>query len=47
MIQECHTAWFAARKGLVVRRLVEEVRGLEVGRGEVVEVVRHFTFRFP
>lgn len=24
----------------MVRRLVEEVRGLEVGRGEVVEVVR-------
>lgn len=45
MIQECHTAWFAPRKGLVVTRLVE-VRNLEVGRGEVVEVVRLF-LSFP
>jgi hypothetical protein len=35
------------RKGLVVRLLVEEVRGLEVGTGEVAEVVRFFLLSLP
>lgn len=39
-------AWFAATKGLVVGRLVGEVRGLEVERGMVVEVVCFFSIRF-
>lgn len=32
-------AWIMARRDLISRRLVEKIKGLEVGRGEVVEVV--------
>lgn len=40
LLDECHVAYFSARKGLLVGRLVEEIRGLEPGRSELVELVR-------
>ena len=39
LLAECHSAYFAARKGLLVPRLVEEIRGLDPTRTELVELV--------
>ena len=39
LLAECHTAYFAARKGLLVPRLVEEIKGLDPARTELVELV--------
>ena len=36
---KCHAAYFSARKGLLVPRLVEEIRGLDPARTELVELV--------
>ena len=36
LLMECHAAYFAARKGLLVGRLVEEIKGLDPGRTELV-----------
>ncbi|KDQ55621.1 hypothetical protein JAAARDRAFT_59617 [Jaapia argillacea MUCL 33604] len=40
LLAECHTAYFGARRGLLVPRLVEEIRGLDPGRTELVELTR-------
>lgn len=40
LLAECHTAYFSARKGLLVPRLVEEIKGLDPTRTELVELVR-------
>ncbi len=40
LLAECHTAYFSARKGLLVGRLTEEIRGLDPARTELVELVR-------
>ncbi|KAL6301269.1 Sec34-like family-domain-containing protein [Sparassis latifolia] len=40
LLSECHTAYFAARKSLLVGRLVEEIRGLDPTRTELVELTR-------
>ena len=39
LLAECHTAYFSARKGLLVNRLMEEIKGLDPARTELVELV--------
>src|SRR5882762_3522615 len=41
LLAECHAAYFWARKGLLVGRLVEEIKGLDPGRTELVELVSY------
>ena len=46
LLSECHTAYFSARKNLLVSRLTEQIRGLDPTRTELVELVRlllHYT----
>ena len=43
LLAECHAAYFASRKGLLVPRLVEEIKGLDPTRTELVELVRPST----
>ncbi|EIW83115.1 Sec34-domain-containing protein [Coniophora puteana RWD-64-598 SS2] len=38
LLSECHVAYFSARKGLLVNRLVEEIRGLDPAHTELVEL---------
>ena len=45
LLAECHAAYFAARKGLLVPRLIEEIKGLDPARTELVELVRGFAPR--
>lgn len=40
LLSECHAAFFAARRGLLVNRLTEEIKGLDPARTELVELVR-------
>ncbi|KAI0044273.1 Sec34-domain-containing protein [Auriscalpium vulgare] len=40
LLAECHSAYFSARKGLLVGRLTEEIRGLDPARTELVELTR-------
>ncbi|KAI0731611.1 Sec34-like family-domain-containing protein [Fomitopsis betulina] len=40
LLSECHAAYFAARKGLLVSRLQEEIKGLDPTRTELVELTR-------
>ncbi|KAI0332278.1 Sec34-domain-containing protein [Cubamyces sp. BRFM 1775] len=40
LLAECHTAYFSARKSLLVGRLMEEIRGLDPARTELVELTR-------
>lgn len=40
LLAECHAAYFAARKGLLVNRLTEEIKGLDPTRTELVELTR-------
>lgn len=42
LLSECHAAYFAARKGLLVSRLQEEIKGLDPTRTELVELVRAY-----
>lgn len=42
LLAECHTAYFSARKGLLVNRLIEEIKGLDPTRTELVELVRTY-----
>ena len=39
LLAECHSAYFSARKGLLVGRVTEDIRGLDPGRTELVELV--------
>jgi conserved oligomeric Golgi complex subunit 3 len=39
LLAECHTAYFATRKSLLVGRITEEIRGLDPTRTELVELV--------
>lgn len=39
LLAECHTAYFAARKSLLVSRLIDEIKGLDPTRTELVELV--------
>ncbi|TRM70359.1 Sec34-like family-domain-containing protein [Schizophyllum amplum] len=40
LLAECHTAFFSTRKALLVGRVTEEIRGLDPGRTELVELTR-------
>jgi hypothetical protein len=40
LLSECHTAYFSARKTLLIGRLMEEIRGLDPTHTELVELVR-------
>ncbi|KAI0743658.1 Sec34-domain-containing protein [Daedaleopsis nitida] len=40
LLAECHTAYFSARKSLLVNRLMEEIKGLDPARTELVELTR-------
>ncbi|KAJ7223524.1 Sec34-like family-domain-containing protein, partial [Mycena pura] len=40
LLTECHSAYFSTRKGLLVGRLTEEIKGLDPTRTELVELTR-------
>ncbi|KAL7281373.1 hypothetical protein ACG7TL_004683 [Trametes sanguinea] len=40
LLAECHTAYFSARKSLLISRLMEEIKGLDPARTELVELTR-------
>ncbi|PSS38005.1 hypothetical protein PHLCEN_2v145 [Hermanssonia centrifuga] len=40
LLAECHSAYFSARKGLLVPRLTDEIKGLDPSRTELVELTR-------
>jgi hypothetical protein len=40
LLSECHSAYFSARKSLLVGRLMEEIKGLDPTHTELVELVR-------
>ncbi|KAF7289949.1 RRM domain-containing protein [Mycena indigotica] len=40
LLSECHSAYLSTRKSLLVGRLVQEIRGLDPGRTELVELTR-------
>ncbi|KAF9559048.1 Sec34-domain-containing protein [Agrocybe pediades] len=40
LLAECHSAYLSTRKSLLVPRVVEEIRGLDPGRSELVELTR-------
>ena len=40
LLSECHAAYFSTRKALLVGRVMEEIKGLDPGRTELVELVR-------
>ncbi len=39
LLTECHSAYFSARKSLLVNRLMDEIKGLDPARTELVELV--------
>lgn len=39
LLAECHVAYFSARRSLLVGRLMEEIKGLDPARTELVELV--------
>lgn len=39
LLAECHAAYFSTRKGLLISRLTEEIRGLGPQETELVELV--------
>jgi len=39
LLNECHASYFATRKALVTTKLMEEIRGLDPARSELVELV--------
>ncbi|KAH6906569.1 COG3 protein [Coprinopsis sp. MPI-PUGE-AT-0042] len=40
LLSECHSAYFSTRKALLVPRIMEEIRGLDPTRSELVELTR-------
>ncbi|KAF8629303.1 hypothetical protein AX15_003520 [Amanita polypyramis BW_CC] len=40
LLSECQAAYFSTRKSLLVNRLTEEIKGLDPGRTELVELTR-------
>ncbi|KZT61970.1 Sec34-domain-containing protein [Calocera cornea HHB12733] len=40
LLTECHTAYFTVRRGLLVGRIIEEIRVLDPARSELVELTR-------
>jgi len=39
LLSECHVAYFSTRKALLIPRIMEEIRGLDPSRSELVELV--------
>jgi conserved oligomeric Golgi complex subunit 3 len=39
LLTECHTSYLSARKSLLVGRLVEDIKGLDPAKSELVELV--------
>lgn len=40
LLSECHAAYFSVRRALLVPRVMEEIRGLQPGQSELIELVR-------
>ncbi|RXW24322.1 hypothetical protein EST38_g1510 [Candolleomyces aberdarensis] len=40
LLSECHSAYFSVRKALLVPRVLEEIKGLDPSRSELVELTR-------
>ncbi|KAF9526898.1 Sec34-domain-containing protein [Crepidotus variabilis] len=40
LLAECHSAYFSTRRSLLVPRIMEEIKGLDPGRSELVELTR-------
>jgi len=40
LLAECHYAYFSTRQSLLVPRVMEEIRGLDPGRSDLVELTR-------
>ncbi|KAF8903509.1 Sec34-like family-domain-containing protein, partial [Gymnopilus junonius] len=40
LLAECHSAYLSTRKALLVPRVMEEIRGLDPGRSELVQLTR-------
>jgi hypothetical protein len=43
LLRECYAAYFSARRNLLANWIQEEIKGLDVARGELVELVCPFT----
>jgi conserved oligomeric Golgi complex subunit 3 len=43
LLNECHGSYFATRKSLVTPKLMEEIKGLDPARSELVELVSGLT----
>lgn len=40
LLSECHAAYFSVRRALLVPRVMEEIRGLQPGQSELIELTR-------
>ncbi|KAF8149366.1 Sec34-like family-domain-containing protein [Crassisporium funariophilum] len=40
LLAECHAAYFSTRRGLMMSRIMEEIKGLDPSRSELVELTR-------
>ncbi|KAH7339666.1 Sec34-like family-domain-containing protein [Rhizoctonia solani] len=40
LLSECHTAYLSVRRALLVPRVMEEIRGLQPGQSELIELTR-------
>ena len=43
LLAECHSAYFSARRTLLLGRLAEEIRGLDPTRADLVELVSNYS----
>ena len=41
LLGECHSAYFSVRKALLVPKVLQEIKGLDPNRSELVELVRN------
>ena len=39
LLSECHSAYFSVRRSLLLPRIVEEIKGLDPAKSELVELV--------
>lgn len=39
LLSECHSAYFSIRKSLLVPRIIEEIKGLDPSRSDLVDLV--------
>ena len=42
LLSECHSYYFSTRKGLLMPRIIEEIKGLDPSRSELVELASCF-----